>query len=177
ELIRSLVRASCPDLEYYRFPGGDASQTHGWDGVTELKKGVLFVPEGRTIWEFGAGADYKGKADDDFTKRTGEFTAEERGKHNFVFVTPRIWDTGLEEWIQQHSGDGWRSVRICDANALEHWLGDQPAVAVPLGKKLGILPPAGFQTVQDFWDEHSLNTQHPLKEELLLAGRADRAKQ
>ena len=176
ELVRSLVRASCPDLEYYRFPGGDASQTHGWDGVTELKKGVLFVPEGRTVWEFGAGADYKGKADDDFTKRTGELTAEERGKHSFVFVTPRIWDTGLEEWIQQHSGDGWRGVHIYDANALEHWLADQPAVAIPLGKKLGILPPAGFQTVQDFWDEHSLNTQHPLKEELLLAGRADRAK-
>ena len=44
ELVRSLIRASCPDLEYYRFPVSHASQTHGWDGVTELKKGVLFVP-------------------------------------------------------------------------------------------------------------------------------------
>ncbi|HUZ95031.1 MAG TPA: hypothetical protein VMU57_08970 [Edaphobacter sp.] len=176
ELVRSLIRASCPDLEYYRFPGGNASQTHGWDGVTELKKGVLFVPEGRTIWEFGAGADYKNKANGDYTKRTEELTVKERNRFSFIFVTPRIWDTGLEEWIQQHSGDGWQSVHIYDANALEHWLADQPAVAVPLGKKLGILPLAGFQTVQDFWDEHSLNTQHPLKEELLLAGRADRAK-
>ncbi len=46
ELVRSLIQASCPDLEYYRFPGGHASQTHGWDGVTQLKKDVLFVPEG-----------------------------------------------------------------------------------------------------------------------------------
>lgn len=176
ELVRSLVRASCPDLEYYRFPGGDASQTHGWDGVTELEKGVLFVPEGRTIWEFGTGADSEGKAASDFTKRTNELSAEDREKHSFVFVTPRIWHTGLEDWIQQHSGQGWQSVHIYDANALEHWLADQPAVAIPLAKKLGILSPAGFQTVQDFWDEHSSNTQHPLKEELLLAGRADRAK-
>ncbi len=176
ELIRTLVRASCPDLEYYRFPGRDASQTHGWDGVTELKKGVLFVPEGRTVWEFGAGADYKGKAHDDFTTRTGQLTAEERRRHSFVFVTPRIWDTGLEEWIQQHSGEGWLGVHVYDANALEHWLADKPAVAIPLAKKLLILPPAGFQTVEDFWNEHSLNTRHPLKEELLLAGRAERAK-
>lgn len=176
ELVRSLIRASCLDLEYYRFPGGHASQTHGWDGVTELKKAVPFVPEGRTIWEFGAGADYKNKANGDYTKRTGELTVQERKKHSFVFVTPRIWDSDFEEWIRQHSGEGWQNVHIYDANVLEHWLADQPAIAVPLGKKLGILPPAGFQTAQDFWDEHSLNTQHPLKEELLLAGRADRAK-
>ena len=65
ELIRSLVRASCPGLDYYRFPGGNASRTHGWDGVTDLKEGVTFVPEGRTIWEFGAGAGYTAKANGD----------------------------------------------------------------------------------------------------------------
>ena len=85
ELVRSLVRASCRDLDYYRFPGGHASQTHGWDGVTELNKAVPFVPEGRTIWEFGAGADYKNKANGDYAKRTGELTVQERKKHSFVF--------------------------------------------------------------------------------------------
>ncbi len=63
-----------------------------------------------------------------------------------------------------------------DANTLENWLADQPAVSIPLAKKLGILPPTGFQTVQDFWDEHSLNTIPPLLEDLLLKGREDRAK-
>ncbi len=176
ELVRSLIRASCPDLAYCRFPGGDASQTHGWDGVTELEAGVPFVPEGRTLWELGTGANYKEKAGDDFTKRTEDLTPEDRGKHNFVFVTPRIWDTGLEDWIQQHSGNGWRSVRIYDASVLEEWLAAQPAVAVPLAKQLGMLPRAGFQTVQDFWEDQSAKTRHPLKEELLLGGRADRAK-
>jgi hypothetical protein len=176
EVVRSLIRASCPDLEYYRFPGGNASQTHGWDGVTELKDGVLFVPEGLTIWEFGAGASYKTKADEDFTKRTEELSAQERGRHSFVFVTPRIWDTGLEDWIRERSGDAWRQVKIYDANALENWLEDHPAVSVPLAKKLGVVAPTGFQTVDEFWDEHSLNTSPPLSEQLLLRGREDRAK-
>lgn len=176
ELIRSLVRASCPGLDYYRFPGGNASRTHGWDGVTDLNEGVTFVPEGRTIWEFGAGAGYTAKANGDYTKRTGQLTVEERKGHSFIFVTPRIWDTGREEWEQQRSGDGWRSVKIYDANTLENWLADQPAVSIPLAKRLGILPPSGFQTVQDFWDEHSLNTIPPLTEDLLLRGREDRAK-
>lgn len=176
ELIRSLVRASSPGLDYYRFPGGDASQTHGWDGVTELAQGTVLVPEGRTIWEFGAGADYKTKADDDYAKRTAELNLEERSRNNFVFVTPRIWDTGREDWEQKHSHDGWSNVRAYDANTLEHWLADQPAVSIPFAKRLGILPPGGFQTVQEFWDEHALNTIPPLIEELLLTGREERGK-
>lgn len=116
------------------------------------------------------------QANGDFARRNSPLTTEERQRHNFIFVTPRIWDTGLEDWIKEHSGNGWQSVHIYDANALEHWLAERPAVAVPFAKKLGILPPTGFQTVDDFWNEHSLNTNHPLKEELLLAGRADRAK-
>jgi hypothetical protein len=176
ELIRSLVRASCSALDYYRFPGGNASQTHGLDGVTELTEGVTFVPEGRTIWEIGAGADYKDKANGDYAKLTGKLAEEERNKSNFIFVTPRIWDTGRETWEQEHSGDGWLSVKAYDANTLENWLADQPAVSIPFAKRLGILPPAGFRTVHDFWEEGSLNTFPPFTEELLLGGREDRAK-
>ena len=112
ELIRSLVRASCPDLEYYRFPAGNAARAHGWDGVTELRQGVTFVPEGRTVWEFGAGTDYKGKASRDYEARKEELAPEERARHNFIFVTPRIWDTGLEDWVAAHSRDGWRKVQV-----------------------------------------------------------------
>lgn len=176
ELIRALVRASCPGLDYYRFPGGNASRTHGWDGVTELSQGVPFVPERRTMWEFGAGAGYKGKANADHTQRTTDLSLDERKKTNFIFVTPRIWDNGREVWEQEHSGDSWLSVKVYDANTLENWLADQPAVSVPLAKKLGIVPPGGFQTLDDFWDEQSLNTAPPLAEDLLLNGREDRAK-
>jgi hypothetical protein len=176
ELIGNLIRTSCKSLEHYRFPSGDASQTHGWDGVADVVERSTFVPEGRSVWEMGAGANYKAKADEDFKKRTEQLTADERSGMSFIFVTPRIWDTGLEEWVREHSGAGWQSVLVYDANSLELWLADYPTVSIPLAKKLGIIPPTGVQTVQDFWDEYSLNVDPPIKEALLLTGREERAK-
>ncbi len=89
-LVADLIRASCPSLEHYRFPSGDASQTHGWDGVADVVEANTFVPEGHSLWEFGAGTDYKAKASKDFDKRTRELTADERSRTSFIFVTPRI---------------------------------------------------------------------------------------
>ena len=155
-LVASLIRASCPSLQSYRFPSGDASQTHGFDGVAEVVEGNVFVPVGRSIWEFGAGKDYKAKAGKDYDKRTNELSQEERAKHTFIFVTPRIWDTDLEEWMRERSADGWLKVQVLDAVALEHWLAENPAVALPLARELAIIPPSGVRTVQDFWDEYAL---------------------
>jgi hypothetical protein len=134
-----------------------------------------FVPEGRSVWELGAGANYKAKAGDDFAKRTQQLTPDERSKMSFIFVTPRIWDTGLEEWRRERSTEGWRDVRVYDANSLELWLADCPTVSIPLAKELGIIPPSGVQTVQEFWDEYCLNVAPPLKEAILLTGREKRA--
>src|SRR5712692_3745375 len=175
-IVGSLIRASCPSLQSYRFPSGGASQTHGFDGVAEVIEGNVFVPMGRSIWELGAGKDYKTKAGKDYDKRTKELSAEERSKHTFIFVTPRIWDTGLEQWQQERSGDGWLKVQVLDAISLEHWLADHPAVALPLARELGIIPPSGVRTVPDFWDQYRLGFVPTLKEELLLSGREERAK-
>jgi hypothetical protein len=175
-LVASLIRASCPSLQSYRFPHGDASRTHGFDGVAEVLEGNVFAPKGRSIWEFGAGAHYKTKANEDYDKRTKELSPEERSTHTFTFVTSRIWDTGLKDWIDERSSDGWLEVRLLDANSLDHWLADYPAVAIPLARNLGIIPPSGVRTLDHFWDEYSSNFAPPLKEDLLLNGREDRAK-
>jgi len=175
-VVGSLIRASCPSLRSYRFPSGDASQTHGFDGVAEVIEGNVFVPLGRSIWEFGAGKDYKKKAGQDYDKRTNQLSPEERSKQTFTFVTPRKWDTGLEKWPKERSGDGWLKVQVLDAISLEHWLADNPAVALPLARELGIIPPSGVRTVPDFWDEYRLGFIPTLKEELLLSGQEERAK-
>src|SRR5258708_3413804 len=114
-IVASLIRASCPRLDSYRFPSGDASQTHGFDGVAEVVEAALFVPAGRSIWEFGVGKNYQSKADEDYEKRAKQLSAEERAKQSFTFVTSRIWDTGLTEWEQERAGDGWLKVRVLDA--------------------------------------------------------------
>lgn len=176
-VVASLIRASCPNLKSYRFPSGDASQTHGFDGVAEVVDGSVFVPAGRSTWEFGAGKDYKTKAGKDYHKRTKQLSRKERSKHTFIFVTPRIWDTTrasvkaqnatrtrdrkirsrahskkrkgaiqtLEDWIRRRSADGWLDVRVLDAVMLEHWLDEYPAVALPLARELGLIPPAALE--------------------------------
>ena len=175
-VIASLIRASCSSLETYRFPNGDASQTHGFDGVAEVVEGKLFVPAGRSVWEFGTGKSYASKAEDDYAKRTAASSPEERARQSFIFVTSRKWDSGLDEWEREHSNDGWLKVRILDCISLEHWLGEYPAVALPLARELGIIPPSGISTVPDFWDEYRLNFAPALTSEMLLNGRKDRAK-
>jgi hypothetical protein len=97
-LVASLIRASCPSLQSYRFPHGDASRTHGFDGVALVEEGNVFVPKGRSIWECGAGEHYKTKANKDYTKRTDELSRPERSTLTFIFLTSRIWDGGTDEW-------------------------------------------------------------------------------
>jgi hypothetical protein len=107
-VVASLICSSCPTLQAYRFPSGDASQTHGFDGVAEVATGTAFVPDGISIWEFGTGENYERKASDDFKKRTDAMSAEDRAKRTFTFVSSRIWDGGPEKWEQARaSGETW----------------------------------------------------------------------
>jgi hypothetical protein len=175
-LVASLIRSSCTSLQSYRFPSGDASQTHGFDGVADVVTGTTFVPSGRSIWEFGAGENYEKKASDDFKKRTDELSAEDRARQTFTFVTSQIWDGGPEEWEQERALAGWLKVRALDATSLELWLSESPGVSLALAKDLGIIPPTGVRTIPEFWDEYRLNFNPILKEGLLLAGREERAK-
>ena len=175
-LVAALIRASCPRLQWYRFPHGDASGTHGFDGEAIVDTGNAFVPKGRSIWECGAGQDYKTKANEDYKKRTAELNPEERGDLTFIFVTSRIWDTGLKEWLDKRLSDGWLDVRVLDAVQLDHWLAECPAVAIPLARRLDVIPKSGVKTLDQFWGEYSPTFAPELKEELLLIGREERSK-
>ncbi len=175
-IVAALIRASCPRLGSYRFPNGDTSQAHGFDGVAEVVEGTLFVPAGTSIWEFGAGKNYEAKATEDYAKRTSQVSPEERSKQSFFFVTSRIWHGGPTVWEKQRAGDGWLQVKALDAVSFEHWLADYPAVALPLARQLSIIPPNGVRTVAQLWDDYRFAFAPPIKEELLLAGREERAK-
>ncbi len=172
-LVATLIRASAPSIEGYRFPSGDASQTHGFDGIADVLEGALFVPSGRSVWEFGAGKNYKTKATEDYKKRTEQLTAAERERkdQSFIFVTPRVWHTDLAGWESERKDDGWKSVRIIDAIGLETWLSENPAVAYPFAVQLGLMPPSGVQTVEQFWEEYRASFKPALSTDLLLTGR------
>jgi hypothetical protein len=133
ELVSALVRASASDANSYRFPTGDSAQTSGYDGSLEAKAVPPFIPEGRSVWEFGTGEDYLGKANRGYERRSANPLSAVPIETTFVFVTPRHWkrdDPSLEGWQKEKTAKGpWKEVRIVDSVALEDWLENCPAVA------------------------------------------------
>ena len=71
-LISRLVRATTPASTQADFPSGSAAYIGGWDGEVTCQEDTPYVPKGISLYEFGTEADCKGKADDDYDKRTAD---------------------------------------------------------------------------------------------------------
>lgn len=144
DLVANLVAASCPTSER-RFPRSDSMGQHGLDGilVTPLAVGPC-VPEGRSVWEMGAGDDPKSKASDDYEKRTAKEPADERKDSTFVFVTPlsarRVWSEERQrEWIRERKKTGaWKDVSVIDGTRLMEWLEQEQGVKLWLAERMGL---------------------------------------
>jgi hypothetical protein len=78
EIVSDLILASSPDITAIRFPSRDKGQVRGFDGVLVSGVAGFNVPQGRSYWEIGTNADYRGKAKRDFETRTSEVSAEEQ---------------------------------------------------------------------------------------------------
>ncbi|MEW6173689.1 MAG: hypothetical protein AB1510_11600, partial [Bacillota bacterium] len=88
------IRRLCFDPEATRqlsFPAGDSTYVPGWDGVLYSEQGNAWVPAGASRWEIGCDQDVRGKANDEYRKRTEQTSGEERSACTFVFVIPRRW--------------------------------------------------------------------------------------
>src|SRR6266702_1158305 len=91
-LVADLIRATASNITDIRFPNGDKGQVRGFDGVLDAVGIPPYVPDGRSIWEFGVTAGAAGKATSDYEKRTKQVDAAARKQTTFVFVSPRTWD-------------------------------------------------------------------------------------
>ena len=175
-LIADLITASAPNISEFRFPNREKGQVRGFDGVLEAIGSNSFVPEGRSLWEFGVTNDVSKKADSDFEKRTKDVDVLVRADTTFIFVTPRTWDLPkkqIPEWLTEKRALGaWKGVECLDGVKLEHWLDMHPAVASHYARyELGLTPSTGAYSSSEFWDEFSTRFTPTLKEEVLLAGR------
>jgi hypothetical protein len=136
------IRQLCFNAETTRqllFPAGDSSFVPGWDGVLSCLHGNAWVPEGPSRWEIGCDRDVTTKANSDYQKRTAQIEVNERLACTFVFVTPRRW-IRKSEWVNEQKQTGaWRDVRVIDADDLEQWLEQSPAIALQFGEALGLL--------------------------------------
>ncbi len=171
-LLRKLVRATVP-AEHVRnvnFPSGEQVQRSGLDGLVEVTQRNQFVPAGTSVWEAGVNKDKKTKADTDFKKRTEETPSEQQRNRVFVFVTLRTWNN-KDEWAEKKKdGSAWKGVIVLDANDLEHWLGQAPAVDAWLSTLMGRRPP-GLIDLARHWQGLASIAEHPLQPALFLVSR------
>jgi hypothetical protein len=175
-LVRKLIRATSTSIENIKFPSGENVLIGGWDGILQVKTGTEYIPSGTSLWEFGANSDVKGKADDDYAKRTTDPIGFNPAESTFIFVTPRLW-TKADEWIAEKKKDGiWKDIKVINAEKLEEWLETAPTVGAWLSIQHFGKYPAPVQSVEDFWDEWSTGKNIQLNHQLLLGGRENEVK-
>lgn len=169
-LLRRLVVATTSGLRRVAFRAGEGTQLPGWDGLTETGASSTWVPAGLSVWEVGAGADCKAKADADFDKRSKKPLDVIAKDTTFVFATLRRWP-GKDAWLSTRRLEGlWREVRAYDADDLEAWLEAAPGVHLALSRAIG-KPGAGAVDLESWWEDWIAETEPRLSAQLLMAGR------
>ncbi|WP_203310064.1 hypothetical protein [Sphingomonas beigongshangi] len=182
-MVRDLILASARDIgdiKHMRFPGGESSQVRGYDGDLTIAVGTTYVPAGRSIWEFGVGADAIEKFESDYDKRAKSMAKTDRAQTTFVFVTPRNWDNPkkkLPDYIKEFQDKKeFKDVRFVDGAALETWLGIHGAVGAKYARTvLERVPQKGARSTDEFWAEYSARFHPRLTEAVALCARNEQA--
>jgi hypothetical protein len=169
-LIRRLVLASAKRVECLHFRSDEGVQLAGWDGIAQVQEGNAYVPDGLSGWELSTRADVKGKADDDYETRSNDPLPLDTSNTSFVSVTARRW-SNKEKWAdEKRREEVWKDVKAYDADDLDTWLEQAPAVdlwfSILLGKR-----PVGAIDLNSFWDAWSRATRPQLIPNLVIAGR------
>jgi hypothetical protein len=180
DLVSALVRASASNINDFSFPKGDSAELAGYDGTLVAQGVPSYVPDGKSVWEFGTEKDYLKKANKDYESRTADALSASPSETTFVFVTPRTWrrkKPSLKAWQKAKTDEGkWKDVRAIDGVALEDWLEQCPAVAARAAREiLSIMPANGARSTDEFWEEYSSSFKRPLTEQVLLCDREEQA--
>lgn len=169
-LVSRLINATVT-TKGFRFPEGNSIRLHGPDGRTTQADGNEFVPGGDAVWEMGTSVNIKKKADEDFQKRLS--VDVDHGQTTYIAVTPHIWqDDEKQKWISgKKQTNIWRDVRVIDADDLQGWLNQAPAVKRWLMAERGV-PVNGLRDIDLFWKEFSNKYNYPkLSPDVIVGGR------
>lgn len=172
QLIRQLILATADRVDALECRAGEGVQFDGWDGIAHIHGGNAFLPEGISGWEMGTDTNIKGKADNDYEKRTKDPLSLNPAHTNFIFVTPRRWKT-KRKWAEERRQDKiWKDVRAYDADDLAAWLEQARSVDIWISIVVGKRPP-GLIDFLSFWQGWSEVTRPALSANLVIAGRGD----
>ena len=126
ELIERLIKESLAGSpNEMRFPHGDKISSHGFDGYLKVSSvDNIYIPNGESFWEFGATVKSSAaKILDDYHKRDGKLSIEQKEISTFILVTPKSLSTQTIEKIKKAiSGNSWKEVRIYTSIELSAWL-------------------------------------------------------
>ena len=173
ELVRRLILATIPQTSSISMPSGSSVRMPGWDGLLEVTEGNIWVPHGKSAWEFTCDKDSKRKADEDYEKRTENTLGIERTETTVVLATTRRW-SGKCDWVATRKGEShWSDVRFLDADDMVVWLEQAPAVAGWFSNLIGKLPDKGVVPLGEWWEHWNSATQPQITPRLVLAGRRD----
>ena len=150
--IRTLVNSTGNKLTRVEFSGNDDSERVGWDGRVEANEANPWIPKGKSGWEFSVNQAPKSKADEDYAKRVNQFSADERKKTTFIFVTPRRWPSKNDWEEKRRKEKKWKDVRVYDASNLEEWL-EQSIPGQAWFANETEIPSEGVRSLEACWQE------------------------
>lgn len=157
-------------------PAGDSTSQPGFDGDIYSDTGNAWVPKGRSVWEMSCQEQVGAKANSDFLKRVDSYPPELREATTYVAVTARKW-RGKKAWQTTMAGKAlWRDVRAYDADDLEDWLEQTPAVAIEFLESLGMGGP-GVESLGLYWKSWTEQSSPAISMSAILSSRTDLASQ
>jgi hypothetical protein len=174
QLIRKLILATNNNITKIEFRSGEGTQFSGWDGIVNSTEANAFVPEGISGWELGVDKEVKKKIDGikgDYKKRTDEPNGLTQKETTFIFVTPRRWASKTTCASEKCKEEKWKDVRVYDADDLETWLEQAPAVHYWFSQLIGKMPTGDVEDLESFWQKWSTATRPPITPKLLIASR------
>lgn len=183
-LVAQLVRASVASVEDYDFPTGDSAQRPGYDGRLVARPALgfeHFLPDGKSVWEFGTNEDPIDKVGKDCKARTETpGSGVDPSNTTLVLITGRVWrhKTTILDWIaeKKKKSSPWKDIKVYDAVALEAWLELCPGVAAAIARDVvGTLPKTGALSPEEFWNEYAGRFEPHLIEQVAVAGRAEQS--
>jgi hypothetical protein len=168
-LIRRLVCRQA-SITQVAIPAGDSVNTPGWDGEVVCEHGSPWVPKGQSYWEWSVESGATNKSNRDYAKRTKQTPQSTRATSTLIVVSARKWGTKKKWRAEKQAAGDWADVRAYDADDLEHWLEECPAVALQFAEELGITGP-GVESVARYWETWSQQSDPPLSAEAVFTDR------
>ncbi|MBB6185251.1 hypothetical protein [Oleiagrimonas soli] len=177
DILIRLTTATLPigAIKRLRFLSGTATQLSGWDGLVDSGNGNAYLPEGKSVWELGVGANDLAKIRSDFTKRSKDPELPDgwdAAETTYVAVTlAKLQDAAKQATDLAEDESPWKSVRILDVVELYHWLGLSDAVDVWAYEVITTTSMEGMQSLSGAWGMWSSVTEPAIQALLVTTAR------